>query len=229
MTTSQTTPGFSMPPTLSSVQSTLVRHVDLYRWRTPVYQHKMLSDLHALWEPAHKRVLDVGGGTGLIAQAVNELFPVERVTSVDIENRFLTTLTIRTALFDGKQLPFNDGEFDCVTLINVLHHVAKLDRLKLLMECRRVCSHGPIYVKDHLSNGIVDDLRLAAMDFLGNVPFGGMVRAHYLRERHWCELLKGLGYHAAERRMNDYRSGLMELLFPNRLELVMRWDPIGAG
>src|SRR5581483_9975648 len=102
-------------------------------------------------------------------------------------------LDIDTALYDGEALPFPDASFDCVLLFNVLHHVPVAARARLLAECRRVAGTGPLYIKDHVSRGAVDDMRLAVLDFVGNVPFHGMVTASYLREAEWNELAQLTG------------------------------------
>lgn len=208
---------------VESVRRALAAHLPLYRWRAPVYQYVMLRKLRELWNPAHRSALDVGGGTGVMAQAVKTLFGLERVISVDVADRFLGSLDVETRVFDGTRLPFAAGSFDCVLLFNVLHHVPVAARAALLTECRRVAGAGPIYIKDHLSQGRADDLRLAALDLLGNLPFSGMVRARYLRERDWRELAALTGHAADAPLTGRYRRGICAALFPNRLEISMRW------
>jgi len=211
---------------LEAVRSCMSAHVPMYSWRTPVYQHVVLSTLRRLWDPAHRSALDVGGGTGVMAQAVKTLFGLERVASVDVENRFLPSLDVETSVYDGSRLPFTDSSFDCVLLFNVLHHVPVAARAALLRECRRVAGTGPIYIKDHVSRGTVDDLRLAALDLLGNLPFSGMVRAWYLSEADWDDLAARTGHQISPRLYGCYRRGLAAALFPNRLEVSMRWCPV---
>jgi ubiquinone/menaquinone biosynthesis C-methylase UbiE len=179
-----------------------------------------------MWESDHRRVLDVGGGTGVIAQALKDLFGVERVVSVDVENRYIESLTIETAIFDGLTLPFADRSFDGVVLFNVLHHVPREVRLSLLLECRRVAGTGPIYIKDHLTRGRADDVRLASLDLLGNLPFSGMLRASYLTEADWLDLATRSSHSIEVQVPSYYRSGLSAVLFPNRLEVSMKWRPV---
>lgn len=201
-------------------------HVPLYSWREPRYQYVALANLQRQWDPGHRSALDVGGGTGIMAHTIKTLFGLERVASVDVQDRFLPSLGVETAVFDGRTLPFDDDSFDCVLLFNVLHHVPVPTRATLLRECRRVAGRGPIYIKDHLSLGRIDDGRLALLDFLGNAPFSGMVRASYLREDEWRDLASRTGHQTGERLSGQYRAGAMEMLFPNRLEVSMRWRPV---
>ena len=129
------------------VADVLSRHLPVYRLRRPVYQAVMLEALRRLWRPSYRRVLDIGGGTGVIAQAVAELFEVDRVVSIDVEDRFLPSLSIEHRTYDGRTLPFADDAFDCVLFNNVIHHVETQDRAPLLAECRRVAPRGALLIK----------------------------------------------------------------------------------
>ena len=212
--------------TIEDVRRCMSAHVPLYSWRRPIYQHVALENLQQLWDPGHSSALDVGGGTGVMAHTIKTLFGLERVASVDVQDRFLPTLGIETAIYDGTTLPFADNSFDCILLFNVLHHVPAAARAALVRECHRVAGRGPLHIKDHISNGNADDRRLAVLDFLGNVPFSGMVSASYLRENDWRQLASTTGYDTSERLSGRYRTGILGALFPNRLEVSMRWRPV---
>lgn len=207
-----------------AVRATLARHIPLYRWYAPGYQIAMLEALAAIWEGPHARLLDIGGGTGIIAQTLQEHLPSGRVTSIDVEDRFLPGLSIETLTYDGLKLPFADASFDAATINNVLHHVPVANRKALIAEIRRVV-RGPLYIKDHLSCGKLDDARLAALDWIGNTPFKGMIWAQYLDEAEWQALAAHGGYRIEQGPNETYRRGPYALLFPNRLETVMKWTP----
>ena len=210
------------------LQTILAEHLSLYRGKVPYYQAIMLSSLRELWRSRHHRLLDVGGGTGVIAEAMAQLFPVDEVMAIDLVDRFCPTLNVRTARYDGRRIPFADDHFDAATLNNVVHHVPVAARVPLLREIRRSVT-GPLYIKDHESQGTIDDLRLAALDALGNVPFGGMLRASYLTPTEWLELADAAGYRIAARAApKPYRAGVYALVFPNRLEVAMRFEPLSA-
>jgi 2-polyprenyl-3-methyl-5-hydroxy-6-metoxy-1,4-benzoquinol methylase len=209
--------------TLDAVAGTLRRYSAIYRYLKPRYQTIMLQSLHDVWNGPHERILDVGGGTGVIAQCLAEHFPTDKVTAIDVADRFHPDLSIDHAVYNGEVIPFADQSFDAVTMNNVLHHVPRAGRTALLREIARV-SRGPLYIKDHLPLGALDNARLAALDFIGNVPFGGMVQAKYLPMEEWQKLADDTGFKIREMRGGEYRSGPFAMVFPNRLEITMRWD-----
>lgn len=216
------------PIGLDQVSAVLAPRLPVYAWRRPVYQTVMLEDLRRIWRGAHARMLDIGGGTGIIAQAVRDLFGVSRMISVDVENRFLPDLDVETATYDGLRLPFADGAFDAVMLNNVIHHIPTAARGPVLRESRRVAGDGPIYIKDHLARGRLDRLRLAALDWVGNAPFKGMLWAQYLEADDWSALAQQSGNRIGERiEDSPYRQGIAAVAFPNALEITMRWETAG--
>jgi SAM-dependent methyltransferase len=207
----------------ASVTASLSRHLPLYRHREPRYQVAMLSGLRALWQGRPERLLDIGGGTGVIAQCIAELFPVGQVTAIDVVDRFCADLTVQTRTYDGSVLPFADGGFDAATINNVVHHIPIAVRVPLFREIARAVD-GPLYIKDHEARGWLDHRRLALLDLIGNIPFGGMVRADYLTRADWQALADASGYRIVETRQDRYRGGAMAAAFPNRLEIAMRWE-----
>jgi SAM-dependent methyltransferase len=212
---------------LLTVQTLFGRHIPLYRRHLPTYQLALLQSMRQLWNPAHKRLLDVGGGTGIIAQAMKELFAIPHVTSVDVHDRYLETLDIETRVYGGDKLPFPDVSFDSITFSNVMHHVPIPVRAGLMRECARVVGGGPIYIKDHVAASRLDHARLFALDAMGNIPFGGMVKADYLTQPEWEKLAADCGYRIETQVSGQYRDGPFALAFPNRLETTMRLVRVG--
>jgi SAM-dependent methyltransferase len=208
---------------LERVSDVLAAHAPLYRRRAPVYQAVMLADLAAVWQGTHDRVLDIGGGTGVIAEAIQRLLPVREVVAIDVVDRYFPTLSVETRVYDGRTLPFEGGSFDAATINNVLHHVPRDARPALMTEIARVV-RGPIYIKDHVASSFLDRWRLAALDAIGNIPFGGQVDAEYLTMAEWKGLAEKIGAHIGATQRGSYRKGSMAWLFPNRLEATFRFD-----
>ena len=86
-----------------------------------------------------RRVLDLGTGTGKGARVVAERFPEAEVVGVDLApgmveeaRRLLPPEEARRVRFevaDGARLPFEDGAFDLVTLLNMIQFFEELARL----------------------------------------------------------------------------------------------------
>ncbi len=87
-------------------------------------------------------VLDVGGGTGRIAQT---LVPhAAEITIVDLSYRMLQETTSKIGLQGvmggSEHLPFDDETFDAVLMVDALHHV--IDQMLSLCELYRVLKPG---------------------------------------------------------------------------------------
>ncbi len=212
-------------PEEERVVRALVRHQPFYRWRRPRYLVCLLRDLAVLLPQARCRVLDVGGGSGVVGQMVADFFPGKTVTAIDVADRFLPTLAIPHRTFDGRTIPFPDRSFDCALFSNVLHHVPRALRAPLLREALRVTGGACVVVKDHLADSAFDRARLAWLDLVGNLPFGGMLRAEYLGSTDWEALFEAVGCKALRLAVSAYRGGAGRLAFPNRLEVCFRLAP----
>ena len=197
-------------------------HQAVYRVHKPRYQLQLLKDLATLVPSGNCRILDVGAGSGLIAEMIASMFPGKTVAAVDVADRILPTVGVPFRTFDGEILPFEDRSFDCALLSNVLHHVKINQRRRLLEEVLRVTGGGPRIIKDHLAESRLDHFKLAWLDFAGNAPFGGMVNAWYLGRRDWDDLFAELQCTGEMLLDSPYRGRAYGLMFSNRLEICFR-------
>jgi SAM-dependent methyltransferase len=184
------------------------------RRRWPSYQAVILKGMAKLWQASHAHILDVGAGSGTLSQCVYEQMPVRQVTAVDIADRFRADLDVATRIFDGRRLPFADAAFDAATLNDTLAHVARADRVTLLREILRTTT-GPLYIKDWEVCSSLDSVRLAMLGGMGAQP---------LTMDEWRALAAASGWRIAAKVRARYRKGIAARLFPNRLELSMRWE-----
>lgn len=210
---------------LDKVAGVLARHTDHYRNRPPTYQHVMLNDLARIWIGRANRLLDFGGGTGIIAEAMHRLLPVDKVETIDVIDRFFPDLSVATHVYDGERLPFENASFDAATINNVMHHIPVEMRSAVIAEIRRVVE-GPLYIKDHVAGSMLDHVKLTVLDAIGNIPFGGQIKARYLSMADWVKLASDAGYRIAEQQSGTYRTGTMATVFPNCLEVVFRLEPV---
>jgi len=117
--------------------------------------------------PSGASVLDVGSGDGLLASVVLARRPDLTWSVVDTLERPKTYVPVQ--LFDGRQLPFEDKQYDFVCFLDVLHHAA--DPMVLLSEGIRV-ARSALVINDHLREGFAAGATLRFMDWVGNSSFG---------------------------------------------------------
>jgi SAM-dependent methyltransferase len=98
-----------------------------------------------------QRALDVGAGPGLLSAALSAV--VAEAVALDPSRALLghAPPEVRAVVGDAESLPFGDAEFDLVTCVNSLHHVADMPRT--LAEMARVLRRGgSIVVQDYLAD-----------------------------------------------------------------------------
>ncbi|MGH8612100.1 MAG: class I SAM-dependent methyltransferase [Gammaproteobacteria bacterium] len=138
--------------------------------------------------PPGAQVLDVGCGDGTIDSLMLESRPDISIRGVDVLVRPETRVPV--SQFDGKVIPYEDGSFDAVLFIDVLHHTQ--DPYSLLVEARRV-SRGVIVLKDHTKDGLLAGPALRFMDWFGNSPHGVALPYNYWTEAQWLDSFNKLG------------------------------------
>jgi len=96
----------------------------------------------AVAEVRPRKVLEVGGGEGELAERIRDELGAE-VVGIDQSERMVEiqrSKGIDARVGDVQQLPFADGEFDAVVAAWMLYHVADLDRG--LAELARILKPG---------------------------------------------------------------------------------------
>jgi demethylmenaquinone methyltransferase/2-methoxy-6-polyprenyl-1,4-benzoquinol methylase len=93
----------------------------------------------ALVDPPPRRALDVGTGTGAGALEIARRWPDVEVLGVDLAERMIAEARrktppeladrVRFAVADAARLPYEDGAFDLITLLNVVPFFDELARV----------------------------------------------------------------------------------------------------
>ena len=128
----------------------LEARASIYRWSDGPDAPSMA--LEAVAEVSPRRVLDVGCGRGQLAERIGRELG-SAVIGVDQSDRMVQLTRARgveAVVGDVLELPFLDGEFDCVVAAWMLYHVSDVDRA--LSEIARVLRPGGRLVA--VTNGI---------------------------------------------------------------------------
>lgn len=149
---------------------------------------RALAEAIAPLLPPNARVLDVGCGDGLVDALILERRPDVSIEGIDVLVRPDTRIPVRR--YDGRTFPYEDGGFDAVTFVDVLHHADRPE--ELLAEAKRV-ARQVVVLKDHLLEGIAAYPTLRFMDWVGNARHGVRLPYHYWRRDQWMGAIEALG------------------------------------
>lgn len=122
--------------------------------RTGLLADRIAMHIESLVPRGRVRCLDVGCGDMTIAECIEERVPRTDWRCIDVPP--LPTNLDRNARwrkyrrFDGRSIPYGDGEFDVALLCDVLQELPD-EAARLLAEAGRVARH--VLVKDHFEYG----------------------------------------------------------------------------
>jgi SAM-dependent methyltransferase len=147
-----------------------------------------LAQVLAELMPPNASVLDVGCGSGAVANLIMRVRPDVRIQGVEVLVR--PGCQIPCQQYDGNRLPFADGSFEVCMCVDVLHHTD--DVAASLHELARV-SRRFLLIKDHLCENRFDFLVLKLMDWVGNRPQGVVLPYRYQSREVWKEQFRECG------------------------------------
>lgn len=133
-------------------------------------------------------VLDLGCGDGSIAKAVMQHKPKLVFRGIDVLVRPHTLIPVEA--FDGHTIPADNGAYDWVTIVDVLHHTDNPGHL--VAEAARVARKG-VVIKDHLREGLAAYQTLRLMDWVGNKGHNVRLPYNYLSKAEWNAIFAEAG------------------------------------
>jgi len=164
--------------------------------------------------------LDVGCGNGRTHEFLHDL----RLQGVDVSEPMVRQArtanpNVEYRVYDGKQLPYDDGSFDLAFSICVLHHVDRDSRLRVVRELGRVVRRGGLVaVFEHNPWNPLTRKAVAA------VPFDAGVEL--LSRRDVVSLFRSANLDVVE------AAYMLFFPWPHRIfeaiELGLGWLPLGA-
>ncbi len=130
-------------------------------------------------------VLDVGSGNGMLSHLIMQQRPDVKISGLDVHLR--EESYVPTVHYDGQTIPYPDGSFSRVMLVDVLHHTD--DPVHMLRECLRVSRKG-VVVKDHFYSNPFEYQMLRFLDWVGNAPHGVRLPYNYFTRTQWAAYLQ---------------------------------------
>lgn len=165
--------------------------LDHFGWLAPFYDRlikpRQADPLHAIAGlPVTGRLLDAGGGTGRIAQNLVQL--AGEVIVADLSRRMLKEASKKDSLRAvnslSECLPFADGAFERIIMVDALHHVCDQDQTA--GELYRVLSPGGRLVIEE------PDLRHWAVKLIAFGEKLALMHSHFLSPPRIAGLFSGV-------------------------------------
>lgn len=188
------------PPTVPLTESGLP---DRFAWLAPCYDLCLgLPDTRRLRRflrplPTH-RLLDLGGGTGRNARVIAGLF--RNTVVCDLSRPMLRKALGRNlppVAADAARLPFADGAFDRVLVVDAFHHFAR--HPDVAAECHRVLAPGGRLVIEE------PDIRRRSVRVVALMERVARMGSRFLPPEELLALLSGAGFRAAIAESDPFR------------------------
>jgi SAM-dependent methyltransferase len=171
------------------------------------------------------RILDFGAGVGNAVPYFHQHLPGCHLTCLDVSHKSLAVAAqrfsdqARFVVFDGKRVPFPDGDFDLVFSACVFHHIPPVEHAPIFREWFRVLRPGGVAVV--FEHNPYNPLTVHAVK---TCPFDA--RAVLIPARTLLRHMRRAGFSAPVRRYRLFFPGPLRAL--RRLERRLAWLPLGA-
>ena len=126
--------------------------IDYLLWRTG-----KLKRPWAKFIQQDSRILDVGGGFGIMAHFLPDFVDRKNYYNLDISLQMLKYSPYNNILAAAEAVPFGENSFDYVVSSDALEHVN--NKIGVLTECYRVLKPGGLFFLSTPRTGWIDDFR----------------------------------------------------------------------
>jgi ubiquinone/menaquinone biosynthesis C-methylase UbiE len=155
------------------------------------------------------KLLDIGAGDGSITRAVGKQLGLtsDNIYGVDIqqwgtvEHKEPEGINFEFIESDNPIIPFDDRQFDCITVLQTMHHVQQLDIM--MRELNRVTTPGGIVILrehdcDSMQLSWLIDLEHMMYDIVVDgsdiVEWRKTYYGQYQNKKEWSEIFKKFGF-----------------------------------
>ncbi len=149
------------------MRSTLIQHSYLVRSLISIFAQRRAQDVVrkvSPYLPTKARIIEIGAGTCNVSRILmSKGFVVVPIDKVNLS----VVAGINPVLCDGSALPFRDRSFEIASLLDVLHHVQRPERV--LAEAKRVADR--LIVMEPIYSGATSKLFTMAIDCMLNLEF----------------------------------------------------------
>ena len=170
-------------------------------------------------------ILDFGTGVGNHFPFLAKHFPRTGLFGTDVSENSLTIARERFtslgefSLFDGRMLPYSEGQFDLALATCVFHHIPANEHIQLIQEVSRTLrSGGAFMIYEH---NPINPMTLHAVN---TCPFDE--NAVLLKRRQVRNVLLEAGMEVVMQEYRVFFPAFLKLLRP--LEKCLAWLPLGA-
>lgn len=151
---------------------------------TTPYRAKLILSIYKLWFKKNGKVIDVGCGTGIVANILKKELGV-RIIGCDIKNYLIHDIPFVKIKSD--ELPFPNQSYDVVLFNDVLHHIDKPRQEHIISEALRVAKNVFIFEFEPSVGGKILDI------VLNKFHYGDLaVPLAFRYAKEWKQLFKNL-------------------------------------
>jgi len=189
------------------------------------YKIRDLSRIEQIVGDGVKNILDFGTGVGSSIPFLAKYFPGTSLFGTDVSENSLTIARKRFpnlgefSLFDGKMLPYSEGQFDLALATCVFHHIPANEHIKLIQEVTRTLRSGGVFmIYEH------NPFNPMTLHAVNTCPFDE--NAVLLKRSQVSSVLQEAGMEIVMREYRVFFPAILKLLRP--LEKYLTWFPLGA-
>jgi ubiquinone/menaquinone biosynthesis C-methylase UbiE len=161
---------------------------------TSSYRAKLISDSYRKWIKPNQKVLDIGCGTGVVADELHKILGI-KTFGCDIDSYLIRNIPFKK-MNSFSKLPYKSKTFKYSTFNDVLHHTDYNNQVKLIKEAGRVSDKILIFELVPTTTGKIADLLINKIHNPNmKIPYT------YRQPTEWLKLFKDMRFQVEKKRV----------------------------